>query len=184
MALVSRNTMLKVSVDCFENQKGSALIIALIVMAVLNLVGLSVINTATVENKIVRNERVYQENFYLAESSVNEAAQKIENETTSDKLIPSHSSWLWMHDMVDSNGNHMDFSDVDKWVHSDSSSDNAEQSAASTHALFSSVFKGIAKGSSLDIGDTNTRLYEYAVFGQGKSSNGSVIIEIGYLKRF
>jgi type IV pilus assembly protein PilX len=173
MVFVSRNKTLKVPVDCLNNQQGSALIIVLIVMAVLTLVGLSAINTATVENKIVRNERIYQENFYLAESSVNEAAQKIENETDRDNLLPSSAAWI----SDDSSG--LDFKDPGSWM-----SDNSEQAAISNQALYSTVSKGVHKGSSLDIGDTNTRLYEYAVFGHGQSQNGSVIVEIGYLKRF
>jgi type II secretory pathway pseudopilin PulG len=179
MFFVSRSKTLKGPVDCLNNQQGAALIIVLIVMAVLTLVGLSAINTATVENKIVGNERIYQENFYLAESSVNEAAQKIENETDSDNLLPSLSAWIWMHD----SGNPVDFTDPGNWVHSASSSDNAEQAAVNTQALYSTVYKGVAEGSSLDIG-APSRLYKYAVFGHGKSNNGSVIIEIGYRKRF
>ncbi len=184
MILFPRGKMPKIFFNCLNNRHGSALIITLIVMAVLTLVGLSAINTATVENKIVRNEKIYQENFYLAESSVNEAVQTIENETDSDNLMPHSSSWLWMNDVVDSNGNPIDFSNPDNWVHSASSSDNSEQAAINTNAFFSTVSKGVAKGSSLDIGEMGTRLYEYAVFGHGKSNNGSVIIEIGYLKRF
>jgi type IV pilus assembly protein PilX len=177
MFFVSRSKTLKGPVDCLNNQQGAALIIVLIVMAVLTLVGLSAINTATVENKIVGNERIYQENFYLAESSVNEAAQKIENETDREKLMPSSSDWDWLHD----DGTSVDFTVSDNWE-INSSDDNAEKAAVSDDALYSTVNKGVRKGSSLDIGAT--RLYEYAVFGQGKSNNGSVIIEIGYLKRF
>jgi hypothetical protein len=177
MFFVSRSKTLKGPVDCLNNQQGAALIIVLIVMAVLTLVGLSAINTATVENKIVGNERIYQENFYLAESCVNEAAQKIESETNSDNLLPSLSGWDWLHD----SGNSEDFTDAGNWK-IDTLDDNAEKAAVSDDALYSTVSKGVRKGSSLDIGAT--RLYEYAVFGQGKSKNGSVIIEIGYLKRF
>jgi len=182
MILIPRFKGTQMPAICLNNQQGSALIITLIVMAVLTLVGLSAINTATVENKIVRNERIYQENFYLAESSVSEAAQKIEKETNSDNLVPRHSVWIWIHDTVDSTGNKVDFTDPGNWVHSASSSDNAEQAAVNTQAFYSTVYKGVAEGSSLDIGAT-TR-YKYAVFGHGKSNNGSVIIEIGYRKRF
>jgi Tfp pilus assembly protein PilX len=180
MMLISRFKEALMPAACLNNQQGSALIIALIVMAVLTVVGLSAINTATVENKIVRNERIYQENFCLAESGVSEAAQKIESETSSDNLLPSHSAWVWMHDNSGSSG--IDFKDSTNWVYSASSSDNAEQAAISDQAYYATVSKGVRKGSSLDIGAT--RLYEYAVFGQGTSKNGSVIIEIGYLKRF
>ncbi len=143
MIFFLRKDSLKVSFDCLDNHQGSALIIVLIVMAVLTLVGLSTINTASIENRIVRNERVYQENFYLAESGVNEAAQKIENETNSDNLIPYYSSWLWMHDVVDSNNNPMNFSDPDNWVYSVSSSDNSEQAAVNTDAFFQVYSKGL-----------------------------------------
>lgn len=182
MFFVSRNKMSKSPFYYRTNQQGSALIIVLIVMAVLTIVGLSVINTATVENTIVRNERVYQENFYLAESSVNEAVQTIETETNNDNLMPIYSGWVWIHDVVDSSGDKVDFTHAGNWLYTDSSDDNAEKSAVSSQALYSTIGKGVRRGSSLDIGAT--RLYEFAVFGHGKSKDGSVIIEIGYLKRF
>jgi hypothetical protein len=175
MIFISRNKMLKGSFDCLNNQQGSALIIALIVMAVLTLVGLSAINTATVENKIVGNERIYQENFYLAESCVNEAAQKIESEINSDNLIPDLSNWDWMHDNVNS----VDFTAAENWKIG-ITGENAEKATVSDDALYSTVLRGV--DGSLDM--SAPRKYRYAVFGQGKSNNGSVIIEIGYLRRF
>ncbi len=53
-----------------KNQKGVALIIALIMLLVLTLIGLSAISTTTHETKIAGNERVYNNAFYAADGGI------------------------------------------------------------------------------------------------------------------
>ncbi|MGB9627791.1 MAG: PilX N-terminal domain-containing pilus assembly protein [Thermodesulfobacteriota bacterium] len=53
-----------------KNQKGVALIIALIMLLVLTLLGLSAVSTTTHETKIAGNGRVYNNAFYAADGGI------------------------------------------------------------------------------------------------------------------
>jgi hypothetical protein len=178
--------------NSLADEDGSAMVIALIVLAVLTIIGIFAINTSTTELQIVRNEQIYQINFYQAESSAYQAAQRIELETNSDNLLPRLSPPDWINDTTDTSGNPVELSVPGNWVVDDvTANDNSAKAfipeadgtvSMSAEALYAAISKGVRKGSSLDI--AATRLYEYAVFGQSQSNNGSVIVEIGYLKRF
>jgi len=164
------------------DETGSAMVMALMVLAVLTIIGISAINTSTTELQIVRNEQIYQINFYQAESSAYEAAQLIELETSNDDLLPRITAPDWINDITDTSGNPVELFIPGNWVDDGSASDNSDLASINADALYAAISKGVRKGSSLDI--AASRLYEYAVFGHAQSNAGSVIIEIGYLKRF
>ena len=50
------------------NEKGSAIIFALMILVVLTILGISTTSTTEVELKIVSNEKQYQRDFYIADS--------------------------------------------------------------------------------------------------------------------
>lgn len=50
------------------NEDGSAVIFALLILAILTILGISSTSTTDVELKIVSNERQYQRDFYIADS--------------------------------------------------------------------------------------------------------------------
>jgi len=56
--------------EIFGNERGIALIIALLVLLVLTLIGISAISTTTFENRISGNERAAAEAFYTAEAGL------------------------------------------------------------------------------------------------------------------
>jgi hypothetical protein len=51
------------------NEQGSAIIYAILILAVLTILGISSTNTSEIELKIVSNERIYQRDFYIADSA-------------------------------------------------------------------------------------------------------------------
>jgi hypothetical protein len=51
------------------NEQGSAIVFALLILAVVSILGISSINTSDIELKIVSNERLYQRDFYIADSA-------------------------------------------------------------------------------------------------------------------
>lgn len=53
-----------------NDQKGIALVIALIMLLILTLIGLSAIGTTTFESNIAGNQRVYNTAFYTADGGV------------------------------------------------------------------------------------------------------------------
>ncbi len=159
-----------------NNEDGSAIVLALLVLAVLTIIGITSINTSNTELNIVRNEQIYQTNFYQAEAGAYEAAQRIEQETDTFKLIPADTTLDWMNDDT------LDFFNASNWVNDGSAGDNSDVSLMSADTVYSAVSKGVRRGSSLDMG--STRLYEYAAFGLSEWNSGKAIVEIGYLKRF
>jgi Tfp pilus assembly protein PilX len=153
------------------NEEGSALVLALILMAVLTLIGLSTINTTTTEFKIVRNERIYLDNFYKAESAVRESIQDLEG-TSSDDLADRDFPLDWLKQYDED----VDMSDTDVW-----DSTNSEVSSVDD-ADFAVVEKGVAQLESLDMSATSS-LYDYEARGWGHANGGNVVIKVGYKKR-
>jgi hypothetical protein len=57
-----------------DNEQGSAIVVALLALAIVTLFGISSIDTSSIELKIVRNERMYQRCFYAADSGWKDGA--------------------------------------------------------------------------------------------------------------
>jgi Tfp pilus assembly protein PilX len=174
-----------------NNEKGSAIVLALILLAVMSIIGISAATNSTIESKIVRNEKIYQQNSYFAEASVYEAAQRIElSPEPAIQLSPETTEYDWLNDDT------VEFSSAGAWqdfgLASGHINDNCDvsvidptQTGSSNQkpsVFFAVVNKGIRPGSSLDIGAT--RVYEFRVFGKAEWQGGLSIVEIGYLKRF
>jgi len=63
-----------------KNEEGFVLVVSLIMLALLSLLGVAATNTSTLEIKIADNNRRYTQNFYMAESAIREALQRITNQ--------------------------------------------------------------------------------------------------------
>ena len=61
-----------------NNEDGTVLILALIMLVLLTLIGISATTTSMIEIKIAGNERVYKRNLYSAEAAVMQCAQNME----------------------------------------------------------------------------------------------------------
>ncbi|OGQ89084.1 MAG: hypothetical protein A3J85_01615 [Desulfobacula sp. RIFOXYA12_FULL_46_16] len=172
---------MKTIINPLNNENGSAIVLALVILAVLTIIGISASTTSTVELKIVRNEKIHNQNFYYAEAGVYEGAQRIEQESNPEvQLIAGTTGYDWLND------NSIDFSTPANWQDlgpaSGNVNDNSDPAVVDPTASIAANAKGVRPGSSLDMG--STRLYEYSVFGLSQWNGGRSIIEIGYLKRF
>ena len=56
--------------DCLTDQKGIALVVALLMLLVLTFVGLAAVSLTSYEAKITGNERVYNDAFYAADGGI------------------------------------------------------------------------------------------------------------------
>ena len=74
-----------------NNEEGSAIVIALIILVLLTLMGTVSTNDTVVELQIVRNEAIYRQNFYKAEGAVIELGQIMED---NDISTPASNDWL------------------------------------------------------------------------------------------
>ena len=155
------------------NDQGSALILAMVLLAVLTIMALSSMNITVTESQIVRNERIYQDNFYRAESAAREAARLMEIADGDELADQTFSSFTWLKDADDH-----DLTNPANW----NTSTNSASATGLTNTEYSVVQRGIARGSSLDV-TRNTNMYDYAVRGYSHNESGQVIIELGYRRR-
>ncbi|RJQ64144.1 MAG: hypothetical protein C4530_02570 [Desulfobacteraceae bacterium] len=166
-----------------DNENGSVLVIALVMLAFISLLGISVTTTSTTEVQIAGNDRIYKQNVYKAEAAAMEGAQRIENETSKQVLMrATPTAWLSDSDSMTTP------TTADSWDHDgEGGNDNSQAADASIdsegNTYFSVVDRGIAPGGSLSMGG-GTQLHEYAVYGFYNGTQGQVLVEIGYRKRF
>jgi len=170
-----------------NNEDGSVLVLALVMLVLLTLIGISATTTSMIENKISGNERVYKQNLYAAEAASMHCAQDME-EIPDPKTAPP--SYLHPKDAIipatydttirdiDNDGSGPD---VDWWTTGTNSAGSID---GNTRFLASSQgLAGGAQGTSLDM--TVSNVHAYSVYGRCKPSNsGPTIIEIGYRKAF
>lgn len=64
--------------DLADNENGSALIFAILILAVLTIIGISSITTSTIEIKIAGNDKVYKTSFYAADGGTEIGREMIE----------------------------------------------------------------------------------------------------------
>lgn len=70
-----------------ENERGSVLVIALIILVLLTLIGISVTTTSEIETQIAGNEREYVKEFYVADSAWREGIQWLDTRAAVPALI-------------------------------------------------------------------------------------------------
>ncbi|MBF0379272.1 MAG: pilus assembly PilX N-terminal domain-containing protein [Desulfamplus sp.] len=160
----------------FNNQKGSTIVISLMILVVLTLIGISATNTSVIELKIAGNEKVYRQNFNLAEAAAMEAVQKLQEAIEADLDNKPAAVKEWLKQSLDGNyrddTNPADQDNPATW----DTSDNVP------NTRLSAVEKGIDPKSSHDMTATSN-MYDYAVRGYSNSNSGEVHIEIGYRRR-
>lgn len=64
--------------DLINNENGSALIFAVLILAALTIIGVSSITTSTIEIKIANNDKVYKNAFYAADGGTEVGREMIE----------------------------------------------------------------------------------------------------------
>ena len=165
--------MKKKNIRPIENQKGSAILVAVVTLLMLTVLGLSAIRNTGMELQIAGNSKIYQRNLYAAEGAGQEAARRIENATTAELegLTP-----VWLNDHT------TDITDPSTWtIGTDSQA--AEFDDGSNTIRFSATDNGVAPGSSLDM-SSSTNLHAFTIYGASSQNNGNATLESGYRKRF
>ncbi|MCP3177382.1 PilX N-terminal domain-containing pilus assembly protein [Desulfuromonas sp. KJ2020] len=174
--------MLK-SLKILQNQRGSIMLIALLMMALLTIIGISALDISEIEQKVASNDRIVKKNFYLAEASALEAASRLES-LPSDEIAPDTATppaWL----NLDSD---FDAANLANWVvgDADPANDTAAVADIDSRTRFSVVYEGIAAGGSLDM--SASQVHQYGVFGLYDDPTGAFrgqsLVEVGYRRRF
>lgn len=153
-----------------NNEDGSVIVIAMIMMVLLTLLGISATMTSNIEIQIAGNDMIYKQNLYMAEAGAMEAAQNLENIDLETNSPP------WLIGTVDED---IDIPDEDFW------NDNSQQSSdpnLQNNTRMLAVSEGIPDRSSLDM--SRSRVHSYAVYGRCSQNRGLVLIKVGYRKAF
>lgn len=165
--------------SAIRNEKGSTLVMVLIVMTAISIFGIIALSISKVELEISSNERQMREVFYLSEGAALEGAQRLVNAPPidlEDKIYP------WHHDENTAAQDTLDFRDPRQWDVDGHGEDNAMQSALDSQVYFAAVEHRLAAGSSAVV--TESRLYLNRVFGLCIRNNAVGLVEIGYQLRY
>lgn len=169
-----------------NNQEGSVLVVALIMLVLLTILGIAATNTSTLETRIAGNERVYKQNLYAAEAAAMECAQRIDNGEDEMTIMGDRDdNWLLDNDSGQDKDNSLgtplsiedgDFDEriLDEAVWNAVAGDSANVPG---EAQFLAYFMGVTHGASLDMSQTN--VYDYRTFGRRDLHGGGVVVELG-----
>jgi len=175
-----------------NNEEGSAIVMALIVLAMLTIIGIVSTSDTVFDLQIVRNEAIYRRNFYRAESAIVEAGQRLEKSDAGDSL-PISTSYTWLSnastapDLADM-ASWKDTADPPNWENRSEASNNMDDPAdtsARNNTRYAVTCDGIAAGNSLSMtGGGN--LYAYSIYGlfDSTANQGRSLIRMGYYKSF
>jgi Tfp pilus assembly protein PilX len=78
---------MNVSKNISRNEKGSVLVIALVILVLITLMGISVTRTSDIDIQIAKNEQEYVQEFYVADSAWREAIQWLDTRAQAPGLV-------------------------------------------------------------------------------------------------
>jgi len=81
--------------NILRNEKGFALIIALLILLVLTLIGISAISTTTFETKIAGNERIGTDAFYASEAGIQLGLNQLPVTNSINRAKVGEESYCW-----------------------------------------------------------------------------------------
>ena len=166
------NAFLKSSLT---NERGSAIVIAVLFLILMTIIGVTMIQNTSMELQITRNDMVIKDHTHRAEGAALEGAQWIENavETVLEDL--SSRPFISQNDLDLTTLNLADGS----WNRSEVDPDGILGPAILGYRIVDET--GV-----VDL--TQTNLHTYKVYGYynrpGGMNRGEVLLEIGYKKRF
>lgn len=160
-----------------NNQKGSAIVIALMFLILITLVATNLSQNTNVELQIVRNDTEKRQQFYQAEAAAKEGAQSIENMDSYDLSDISVIDWI---NQAEIDSTNFDLNDADDtWSQS-----TVDMVPANAKRI---GFTVVDRTGPIDLSASSNN-HEYAILGaydvdQG-IQKGQVLVEIGYKRRF
>jgi len=151
---------------------GSVLVIAMLVLVLLALMGVTATTTTCIEFHMAGNDRTYVGNFYRAEGAALLGARRLdgieEAALRSGLGLPA--------------GMHAALPDGDPFYKANWTPEHSQQ-ALDDKSRYLWVHGGRpAPGSSLDM--EGTRLHHFDIYGRSDMNRGTVMVQIGYRRRF
>jgi hypothetical protein len=163
-----------------NNEEGSVIIAAVMVLVLLTIVGIASTNTSNTEIKIATHELIYQRNFYAAEAATLEALDYMENEPDPTAAAPD---FLW-----NNPGTFTDPFAPELWDQNMTTkpADASISPAYAEYTRYLVVHEGIPAGGG-SILTNKGAIHEYTIYGRSSSDRnrkGASTVEIGYRKAF
>ena len=153
-----------------NNEEGSVIIIALIVLVAITMIGIVSIDDTSVELKIVRNEAIYRHNLYRAESAVIEAAQFLDDNPGNYPWIPTVSA-TW-------------FENPNNWTAANSNLSNNMNNPAdpNNNTRYAARLNKVVGSKKMT---AQSSLYSYSIYGlfDSTAGQGQSIVRMGYNQR-
>jgi Tfp pilus assembly protein PilX len=181
-----------------NNEKGTALIISLMLLVLLTLLGMAATTTSTLEIMIADNERDYKVNFYKAESAAIQAAVIMENEPDPENKMKGYGDWAagdenWLRYDKDAS-TPPDMTKLNTWddlttaggslAEWDTGASNVIETGGNNITVaYAAQFVGVKQGESLKLTGTE-RKYSFVIWGHSKTDGGRALIEVGYKREF
>jgi Tfp pilus assembly protein PilX len=160
-----------------NNENGSAIVIALMLLSLLTVMGIWSTRKSNVETLIAGNEVARKQTFYRTEGGVIEGGFRIEEADTGDLK-----SWnpVWLNEFSAA----LDMTDPANWDFDGAGADDtAVASDTYDDVGICALDKGITSGDSLLMTGA-TQVRTYAVYSFHDSRMGQSLQEVGYKRRF
>ena len=148
-----------------NNEDGSVLVLALIMLVLLTLLGIAASRTSSIDIQISGNEIIYKQNLYMAEAGAMEAAQELE-----DRDLKTSPPLCLLAGTVDPS-----FSPDDDFLIA-----NSQTSSLPNTRL--ALYEGLIAGSSLAM--SKSKVHSYGIYGRCQQNRGLIVIKVGYRKAF
>lgn len=197
-------------VNIFNNENGTAIVAALLILLLLTFVAITATDTTVNEKAMIRSEAIFEQTFSLAESASLEGLQKlasVDNDKVDD-LLPKRLSGSSVNkdllmetddddtkdifEILDENNDNI----VDKHDYYNDANGNGtydsgekltdpsfEKSELGEETYRTALILPIANGDSLSLTTANSRLYRYNTYGLSEANGGKSLILIGYKRR-
>jgi hypothetical protein len=154
-----------------NNEDGSVIIAALLVLVLLTIVGIASTNVSNNEIQIASHTTAYQMNVYRAEGATIEAATLLEAE--SDPLL-NPPGWLESDMDLISDQNIRDWDNLGSVTAGNSTLEDTE---------YLGIYTGVVPGNTLNMGSST--IHGYRIYGRSSPpERGTAVVQIGYLMAF
>ena len=154
-----------------NNEDGSIIVAALLVLVLLTIVGIASTNVSNTEIQIASHTTAYQQNFYRAEGATIEATTLLEG--ISDPIL-NPPGWLEQDVDAISDQNIRDWTNLGSVTAANSNLEDTE---------YIGIYTGIVSGNTLNMGSST--IHGYRIFGRSSPpQRGTAVVQIGYLMAF
>jgi hypothetical protein len=154
-----------------NNEGGSVIIAALLVLVLLTIVGIASTSVSNTEVQIAGHTVAYQQNFYRAEGATMEAIEQLE--AVPDPLL-TPPAWMEPDMEAISDENIRAWDDLGSVTVANSSLEDTQ---------YLGVYTGIVSGNTMNMGSST--IHGYRIYGRSSPpQRGTAVVQIGYLKAF